>query len=401
MLGAIYVGLSGMDAYSQAMKTISNDVANLDTLGYKASTLSFSDIFNLPEGSLGYVASNSGGSTGDGVKYNKETVDFTAGTMEQTGGALDLAINGNGFLTVQDKNGGVFYTKTGQFSVDSDGYIVNQAGDRLAMLNAANQPEAINITAQKTNPPATTTTVTLGQNLSSSATTADVPNITVYDSNGVAHTWDVSAKAGTATASSGTTTNWDVTVKDETGASIGTGTVSFNGGVAVPGSSSIVINTTPSGAAALAVTLDFSGVTSFSAGTTNTLQASKVDGNALGTLSSVTVNTQGQVVLNYSNSQTKTLGSVAMADFIDQEQLSRISGDLFVNHSKDNSAQYGSSGNTGLGTLLTGQVEASNVNLTAEFGNLILIQRGFDASSQVVSATNDMIQQLFGMRGHG
>jgi flagellar hook protein FlgE len=389
-----------MQAYSQGMKTISNDVANLDTLGYKASTLSFSDIFSQPDGSLGYVTSQSGGSTGSGVKYNKETIDFTAGTMQQTGGALDLAIDGNGFLAVQDKNGDTFYAKTGQFSVDSNGYVVNQSGDRLTILDTANQPLAVNITNHKTFAPAATTTVTFGQNLSSSATTADVPNIKVYDSDGVAHTWDVSLVPGTATASSGTTTNWTVTVKDETGASVGTGTISFNGGVSVPGSSSIVINTTPSGAKALDVTLDFSGVSSFSAGTTNTLATSKVDGNAIGTLSSVTVNSQGQVVLAYSNSQTTVLGSVALASFEDQEQLTRIGSGLFKNSGK-NAVHFNASGANGAGSLLAGQVEASNVNLTAEFGNLILIQRGFDASSQVVSATNDMIQQLFGMRGHG
>ena len=400
MLGSIYVGLSGMEAYSQAMKTISNDVANLDTLGYKASTLSFSDVFSQPAGSLGYVASQFGGSTGSGVKYNQEEIDFTPGTMEQTGGALDLAINGNGFLTVQDTNGDTLYTKTGQFSVDSNGYVVDQAGSRLTMLNASNQPEVININSQKTSAPVATTTVTFGQNLSSSATSADVPSITVYDSNGVAHTWDVSLAPATATSTSGTTSDWTVTVKDETGATVGTGTVSFSGGASTPGSSSLVVNTTPSGASAMAVTLDFSGVTNFSAGTTSTLATSNVNGNAIGTLSSVTVNAQGQVVLNYSNSQTTVLGSVAMAQFQDQEQLVRIGSGLFQNAPKD-SVTYNASADGGMGSLLTGQVEASNVNLTSEFGNLILIQRGFDASSQVVSATNDMIQQLFGMRGHG
>lgn len=400
MLGSIYVGLSGMQAYSEGMKTISNDVANLDTLGYKASTLSFSDVFSQPDGSLGYVASESGGSTGNGVKYNKETIDFTPGTLQQTGGALDLAVNGNGFLVVQNTTGDTFYTKTGQFSVDSNGYVVNQSGSRLTLLNASNQPETINISGQKTNAPVATTTVTFGQNLSSSATSADVPNITVFDSNGVSHTWDVSLAPGAASASSGTTTNWTVTVKDETGAKIGTGTVSFNGGVSVPGSSSVTVNATPNGAKAMAVTLDFSSVSSFSAGTTNTLATSKVNGNAIGTLTSVTVNSQGQVVINYSNAQTTVLGSVAMADFEDQAQLVRVGNGLFKNPAKD-VVRYNASSSNGNGSLLTGQVEASNVNLTAEFGNLILIQRGFDASSQVVSATNDMIQQLFGMRGHG
>lgn len=399
MLGSIFVSLSGMQAYSHGMKTISQNVANLDTLGYKASTLSFSDVFSDPSASLGYAGSQSG-SSGNGVKYNKETIDFTPGTLQQTGGALDLAIDGNGFLVVQDEHGDTFFAKTGQFSVDSKGYVVDRAGSRLTVLNASNQPEVINITSQKTYSPVATKTVTFGQNLSSSATTADVPNITVYDSNGAAHTWDVSLAKDTSSPSSGTTVNWTATIKDETGATIGTGTLTFNGGVGVPGSSSVVVNTTPSGADAMAVSLDFANVSNFSAGTTNTLQASKVDGNAIGTLSSVTVNSQGEAVLNYSNSQTKVLGSLAMATFEDQQKLVRVGQGLFKNAPK-NTVRYSASGAQGMGSLQTGQVEASNVDLTAEFGNLILIQRGFDASSQVVSATNDMIQQLFGMRGHG
>ena len=400
MLGSIFVSLSGMQAYSHGMKTISQNVANLDTLGYKASTLSFSDVFSDPNGSLGYTGSRSGGSSGNGVRYNKESIDFTSGTLQQTGGALDLAIDGSGFLVVQNEHGDTFYAKTGQFSVDSAGYVVDRAGSRLTLLNASGQPEVINITGQQTYSPVATKTVTFTQNLSSSAATADVPNIKVYDSNGVAHTWDVNLTKDTSSTSTGTTVNWTATIKDETGATLGTGTLTFNGGVNVPGSSSIVVNTTPSGANALAVTLDFSGVSNFSAGTTNTLQASKVDGNAIGTLNSVTVNAQGEVVLNYSNSQTTTLGSVAMATFQDQQQLVRVGQGLFKNSPK-NTIRYSESGGEGTGSLQTGQVEASNVDLTAEFGNLILIQRGFDASSQVVSATNDMIQQLFGMRGHG
>ncbi|WP_443751378.1 flagellar basal-body rod protein FlgF [Asticcacaulis solisilvae] len=399
MLGSIYIGLSGMQAYSQGMKTISNNVANLDTLGYKASTLSFSDVFSDPNGSLGYTDSQSGGSNGAGVRYNKETIDFTPGTLQQTGGALDLAIDGNGFLVVQDEHGDTFYAKTGQFSVDSKGYVVDQAGSRLMTLGASNQPEVVNVTNQKTFAPVATKTITFAQNLSSSATTGDVPNIRVYDSNGVAHTWDVSLAKDTTGTSTGTSVNWTATIKDETGATLGTGTVTFTGGVAAAGSS-ITINATPTGADAMSVALDFSSATSFSAGTTNTLQASKVDGNAVGTLSSVTVNSQGQVVLNYSNSQTTIVGSVALATFQDQQQLVRVGNGLFRNAPK-NAVHYATSGTEGTGSLQTGQVEASNVNLTAEFGNLILIQRGFDASSQVVSATNDMIQQLFGMRGHG
>lgn len=399
MLGAIYVSLSGMNAYSSGLKTISNNVANLDTLGYKSSTVSFSDVFGSNASGLGFSAWQ-GGSSGNGVRYNPEAIDFTQGSFQQTGGALDFAIDGNGFLTVQNDHGDTFYTRTGQFTVDAKGFVVNQAGDRLTILDGANQPQVIDISDKMSNPPAATKTITFSQNLSSSATTADVPNITVHDANGAAHVWDVSLVPSTPTGGTSTQTQWTVTVKDETGATIGTGTIDFNNGISMPGSSSFTVNATPSGAAAMAVALDFSDVQSFSGGTTSTLKASKVDGNAIGSLTSATVNDQGQLVLTYSNAQTTTVGSIAIADFRTPQQLVRVGSGLFRNTVPDE-VQYKVSAAEGMGTLKTGQVEASNVNLTAEFGNLILVQRGFDASSQVISATNDMIQQLFGMRGHG
>ena len=148
----------------------------------------------------------------------------------------------------------------------------------------------------------------------------------------------------------------------------------------------------------MAVTLDFTAVKT--ASTTDGSLHSTPDGHASGVLTSASVNAKGELELGYSNSQTTVLGSIAIADFQDQQQLVRVSGGLFKN-SGTGQFQYTSSGSNGIGTLQTGQVEASNVNLTSEFGNLILIQRGFDASSQVISASNDMIQQLFGMRGHG
>ncbi len=399
MLGAIYVGLSGMNAYANGLKTISNNVANLDTLGYKSSTISFSDVFSGGVPGLGYGGWQNG-SSGNGVRYNAESIDFAQGSLQQTGGALDFAIDGNGFLTVENDHGDTFYTRTGQFTVDSKGFVVNQNGDRLTMLDGSNQPTLINVGDRMSNPPAATKTITFSQNLSSSATTADVPNITVHDANGAAHVWDVSLASTTATGGAATQTEWTVTVKDETGATIGTGTIDFNNGISMPGSSSFTINTTPGGAAAMAVTLDFSDVQSFSGGTTSTLTASNVDGNAIGTLTNAAVNDQGQLVLTYSNSQTTTLGSIAIADFRTPQQLVRVGNGRFRN-TVSGEVQYKASGAEGMGTLKTGEVEASNVNLTAEFGNLILVQRGFDASSQVISATNDMIQQLFGMRGHG
>lgn len=395
MLGALYIGISGLDAYSKALQVISNNVANLDTAGFKSQTVTFNDIFENGGNGLTYTGGSNSSDVGAGVTLNNPGIDFTQGTMQQTTGSLDLAIQGEGFLVLQN-NGQTVYGRTGSFSVDSQGYISEQnTGYHLTVLNGSNQPVAVNIQNQQTNPPVATTTIDLNQNLSSSATTASVSNVTVFDSNGGAHTWTINL-----TASSTTTGSWTVSVKDETGATVGSGTIAFTGGAINSASSKITASATYSGASALSVALDFANVTNFSSGTTSTIATSSVDGNAAGTLSSVTIDNTGQVLLTYSNQKTVKMGAVAIADFRNPQQLTQASGGTFQN-TKGASVQYFGSAQSGVGTLVSKQIEASNVDLSQEFGDLILIQRGFQASSEVITTTNDMIQQLFGMRGQG
>src|SRR5580692_8167539 len=125
LTGAIYIGLSGMDAYSDGLQIISNNVANLDTNGYKAETVNFSDIYNSGSSSgLNYLGSNAD-STGDGVRIAAPQTDFSQGTLQQTGNPLDLAIQGNGLLVLQS-GGQTYYTRTGSFSVNQNGEIALQ-----------------------------------------------------------------------------------------------------------------------------------------------------------------------------------------------------------------------------------------------------------------------------------
>lgn len=398
MLGAIYIGLSGMEAYSKGLQTISNNVANLNTLGFKSATVAFSDLYARGGGGLTYTNGAPSDQAGAGVVFAKSNIDFNQGTLQQTANDLDLALQGAGLLMLQDKSGNAFFARTGQFAVDANGFITERtSGYHLLVVNSANQAVPVNISAYRSSPPVATTTIGFTGNLSSSASTADVPNIAVFDSAGNKHVWDVSfAPAGSSAPGS-----WTVTVKDETGATVGTGVLSFTSGAVNASTAKITISTTPAGASPLAVTLDFSsGVSSFSAGTTSTLAAGNVDGNALGSLSKVTVDQNGLVTLSYSNSKTQTLGAVAIADFRDPQQLVRVGSGLFENI---NNAYFrvSTSNQNGVGQLVSKQLESSNVDLSAQFGELILVQRGFQAASQVVSVSNDMIQELFGLRGHG
>jgi flagellar hook protein FlgE len=400
MLGAIYTGLSGMDAYSKGLKTISDNVANLNTAGFKSSTVSFNDLFSVGGGGLTF-SDNHSDKSGAGVAIGDPMIDFSQGDLRQTDNDLDLSIQGSGFLVLQN-DGKTYYTRTGQFEVDKDGYISEKdTGYHLMVLDDAGHPTALNIDAKRTSAPTATTKISFADNLSSSATSASVSDIAVYDDRGGKHVWKVNFTKDTT---GGVSDDWTVTVVDSDGTTLATDTLKFTGSIVDPTTATLVVTDTPPGAGPMSVTLDFSsGVTSFSAGTgatDSTLRAASVDGNGVGALTTVTVDENGKVKLTYSNEKTELEGAIAIADFRDPQELERV-GDGLYRNSGAGEMRMLASGVDGIGTLKSKQIEASNVDLSQEFGDLILIQRGFQACSQVVSVTNDMIQQLFGIRGQG
>lgn len=397
MLGAIYIGLSGMSAYSKGLQTISNNVANLNSPGFKASSASFSDVFNYGGSGLTFSRGTDEEQAGNGVRFASPQIDFGQGDLRQSDSDLDLAVQGSGFLVLLNGER-TLYARTGQFAVDQDGYIVQKdTENRLAVLDDKGRAVALNIDAKRTHPPTATTTIHFADNLSSSGTTATVADVAVYDSLGGKQTWQIQF----AKAADSVDGKWTVTVTDQTGRTVGTTSLTVTGGVVDPSTSKLTITDAPAGAAPLSVTLDFSsGVTGFSSGTSSTLRAASVDGNGVGALTSVTVDVDGQLKLTYSNEKTELLGAVALADFRDPQALERVGSGTFANEGGERPRLL-ASGVDGVGKLVSRQIEASNVDLSQEFGDLILVQRGFQASSQVVSVSNDMIQQLFGIRGQG
>ncbi len=388
--GAILTSLTGMDAYTQGLQTISNNVANLNSIGYKQTIESFSNLVDQ-----GGVAFLGGGQqdTGAGVHIASTLTDYSQGTMQATNNDLDLAIQGSGFIVVMDKSGQIAYSRTGSFAVDKDGFISDQAtGERLAVLDANGQPVAINLNDKQTNAPTATTKITFTGNIGSDETDANVSNVTVFDDHGGSHVWKLDFKKSTTN-----TNEWDVTITDSLNNAVGTATIDFTGTTADPTSSTPSVTFTPANAGAMNVTLDFSAVTSFSAGT-STIATSTIDGNAPGTLSTITIDDHGAILLTYSNQKTASGGSVALASFRNPQLLTRQNNGVYRNLSGE-TATLGASNTSGLGALTPKSIEASNVDLSSEFGDLILLQRGFQACSEVISVSNDMIQQLFAIRG--
>lgn len=392
MFGSIYIGLSGLTAYSKGLQTVSNNVSNMNTIGYKATNLSFADVFGSDSrGGLEFDRSYTPG--GHGVTVGDKSINFGQGEIRQTDRDLDLAVDGNGFLVLIDKDK-TFYTRTGSFEIDDAGYIVMQGGDmRLAILDGEGRPAAVNIDASRTDPPKATDRISFADNLSSTATTYTIPDLKVYDAKGELHAWTVKFTRPAAVFDT-----WTVAVTDAKGKAIGTKELKFSAGAVVPANAELVFENPDAG---LSVTFDFAkNVTSFSSGTVSSLRAATIAGHATGSIATIAVNAKGELELTYTNQEKKQLGAPALADFREPQALEQRGKSLFV-YNDVGLRQYLTAEDTRVGTIQGKRLEASNVDLGGQFGEMILIQRGFQASSQIISVTNDMIQQLFGIRGQG
>lgn len=391
MFGSIYVGLSGLNAYSRGLQQISNNVTNLNASGFKGSTVAFTDLVGINgNGGLSYAGGGGGG--GNGVEIGDTRIDFKQGELRQTDRDLDLAIDGSGFLVLM-RGEEILYTRTGSFEVDKDGFIVLAGTEyRLATLDGSGRPVSLSIDASRTSTPTKTTTIKFADNLSSTATTYGISDVKVYDASGGEHIWQIKFDRAEGA------TEWKITITDDKAKTIGTQTLKFNQGQVDPTTNKLVFEDTSAG---LSVTLDFSqNVTSFSAGTVSTLRSASVDGYKVGAITSIRVNDKGKLEIGYSNEQKKELGSIAIADFRDPQALDQRSGGLFHDTGLAQ-RELMTSDDKRVGRVISRRLEASNVDLAKAFGELILIQRGFQASSQIISVSNDMIQQLFGIRGQG
>ena len=391
MFGSIYIGLSGLSAYSKGLQTVSNNISNINTLGYKSSGVSFGDLHGL--GSSGGLDYGRHAGSGHGVSVNDITIDFKQGELRQTGRDLDLSIDGNGFLVLLDGDN-TYYTRTGSFAVGEDGYIVLQGTDyRLAVLDESGRPVALNVDSHRTNPPEETDRIKFASNLSRSANAFSLSDVKVYNKQGEEDTWTISFNRPLETS-----TDWTVTVRTKSGTEIGSKTLKFtNDNKVDPTTRELLFEDAASG---LGITFDFTDVTNYDGGTVVTLEVDDVAGHPAGSIATLRVNEQGKFEIAYTNEEKRELGAIALADFRDPQSLEQRSKALFA-YTGQGQRQYLAAADSRVGTILSGRLEASNVDLGSQFGDLILIQRGFQASSQVISVTNDMIQQLFGIRGQG
>ena len=396
MFGAIYTGMSGLTAFSKGLDTISNNVANLNTPGYKGSEFLFQDLFYQYQLLGEYNNQTVGTNIGRGVEASNTYLMFAQGDVRNTGTDTDTAINGNGFFVLKDSTT-TYYSRGGQFRINNDGALVlNGNDDRYVMaLDQNGNLQQINITGLKTATPQATTLVKLQNILSTASDRFEVPGVNVYDVAGSTHTLKLVIVHQDAN-------NWTVEVQDENAQVIATGgDIRFNGdGTPTAGYNQFQFTLTPDQLDSSVITIDFgdpnsySGVRSLSGSVDATnVQVASVDGRAVGALTSVSFDREGYLTLVYSNGQSEKSSRLALAMFDDLQGLKQVGGGLFL---ADQQQTFSLSHPTdqGMGEIAGKSLELSNVELTQQFTDLIVVQRGYQASSQILTAANEMIQQL-------
>lgn len=399
MLDSIYSADTGLLSFSKALRVLSNNVANMNTPGFKSSDVTFRDLL--------YQYSSSGGQEGDtqaqvgeGTDTSGTRMNFAQGQPTNTGNPLDVAISGDGFFVLRD-GASTYYTRAGQFNVNADGYLVDKtSGARVQAIDANGNLQDINLASLQTSAAKATSTVTFVGNLSRDATSDQIGSVTVYDSVGGSHTLTVNFTSN----SSAQAGSWQVQVQDETGKTIGSGEIRFgNDGSPGAGFNTLSFSLAPSGVPASKITLNFgdagsfSGATNFSGGSTSNLKMNTQDGHAAGSLLTTSFDAQGFVTLSYSNGQTSKGPQLALAWFNNLQDLQQMGNELFINPTGTKPILGKANGQV-MGTLTSNELEQSNVDLTQAFTELVVIQRGYQSSSQVVSVANQMIQNLLDLR---
>jgi flagellar hook protein FlgE len=397
MLSTIYTSMSGLQSFSKGLDVISGNVANVNTAGYKGTELLFQDVFYGydPKGERNGDAYGSW--IGRGVAAEITSLRFSQGDFRDTDNATDAAIDGQGFFIVSH-DGEYLYTRDGQFEFDDNGVLVTRTGRETVMgLDESGALAPITLDKLKAQPAKPTSEIRFVNNLSLGATQHVVNNVKVINSLGETVLLSITFRNTSTT----TPRSWQIEVKDAQNKVVAPlGELRFRGN----GSPETDYNTfkftyTSANGDPQDITLhfgepgSFSGATSFSGGATSDLAVNRQDGFAQGTLLSTTFDDQGRLVARYTNEQSVTGAHLALATFNDLQALRRLDGGRF--HAAPNqTATIGKAGTGTLGRIVAGRVELSNVELSQQFTDMIVVQRGYQASSQVLTAANEMIQQL-------
>jgi flagellar hook protein FlgE len=396
MIDSIFVALSGMRAHERGLNVLSNNISNVNTVGFRGSSASFQDVFIGPQAQ----GAGQGGASGEqgrggGVDASRTLTDLRAGQPQLTERDLDLFLNGEGYFVLQDEDGQIRYSRDGRFEFVDGQLMVRGQQLKVMTRDAGGQLVPVTLAGLQVSAGKATTEVSFEQNLSPSDPEHVIDSLTVFDAQGTPHTLRV-VFSKEAMPRNGATTTWKVSVSEGT-QELRSEKLDFISTSPIDSSLHLMLalkDTSP-----VDIVFNFRDVTGLSFGTNvqSTLSVQKQDGFSAGTITTQTVDAKGILKLMYSNGQKADGATLALAQISDQQGLVEIGDAQFVYRG----AQAVTLRTAGDDLKVqSGFVEQSNVDLTEEFSQLILMQRGYQASSQVLSTANDMLQELFDIRGH-
>ncbi|MCE1246491.1 MAG: flagellar basal-body rod protein FlgF [Firmicutes bacterium] len=416
---AMFNAISGLTNYQKALDVVSNNIANMSTPGFKRSFISFKEMVYHTLQGASQPSANLGGTNpvqlGLGATIGSIGTQYTQGTLETTGRATDLAITGDGFFMLGAGNDR-FYTRNGSFSIDVNGNLVSSNGYYVqgwaasnGEVNSTGEPANLKIPIGSDSIAKPTTKVSFSGNLDASQDVYNAgPPATggiytaeseVYDSLGRAHTMSITYQKVAGPSSTESQWDWTATID---GTAAGTGSLVYddqgNFDAAQSTANPTLTFSPGDGAEDMSVALDFSTSTQKATKGEYSLIASGQDGFKAGSLESFTVDQTGKIIGSYSNGMTQTIGQVALASFVNPEGLEKGDSGILRATANSGAPQIGTAGTGARGTMNSGTLEMSNVDLSTEFTRMIIAQRAFQANSKVISVMDEVMQEMANLK---
>lgn len=437
MMRSMFSGVSGLKVHQTRMDVIGNNIANVNTAGYKSQRVTFSDVFSQTLSSATSANDDTGRGgmnamqVGLGVNVSSIDMLMTQGAAQRTDNPFDLMINGDGFMVVADSTGR-YFTRSGALRLDDLGNLVNPNGMRVQGWLATddgngkyeiNSQEVQDINLfdpkyQSMNPQITTKAQITGNVCSTSK--KETFTVAAYDSLGNYYTiplvmepvtgkageWDLKIPTTDRKKDDGTADTPAAYITDAKGNKlrlsaneVKLGTITFDKtGKCTNSAKEFPLDMTKpeepllGGAQLEKVTVDFSSITQYA--TKSTVEGKETNGNSAGTLSGYAISKDGIINVNYTNGEQRKIAQVVVANFDNPAGLEKVGDNLYL--ATTNSGEFDGIGDAG--NFSTGVLEMSNVDLSAEFTDMIITQRGFQANSRIITVSDEMLQELTNLK---
>lgn len=391
MLRSLFSGISGLRSHQTMLDVTGNNIANVNTTGFKSSRVVFQDTLSQVVANAGGAQDGVGGTNpaqvGLGVRVAGVATSFTQGASQTTGRSTDMMIQGDGFFVVR-KGAESFYTRAGSFDFDATGQMVLPGEGALvqgwAAVNGVIDTNSaltdLRVPAGTTMGAVPSTAADLRGNLDSAAADGTVKNLTMklYDA--------VGAERTLTTTFTRSATGWSVAATDGT-ATVASQPVTFDANGTITAPTALTVG---------GVTVDLATVTGYAG--LDTVSAGAQDGQAAGTLLSFALGADGTITGAFSNGLKQVVGRIALAAFTNPGGLEKAGGSLFSTSVNSGDALVGTAGTGGRGSLAGGSLEMSNVDLSSEFTSLIIAQRGFQANSRIITTSDEVLGELVNLK---